>query len=277
MKETSKVEKIIVYTVLIIVSLICVFPVYWMVRTAVVSSGNIFSPDLKLFPPEVILDNFKNAMTALPFSTYFLNSLFVTIANVIGVLLTSSMCAYGFSRVDWPGRDKVFGIMMTALMLPLAVLMIPHFIGWSFLGLTDTFAPITIPAFFGGGLFNIFLLRQFFLGIPKAIDEAAYIDGASHFRIFWSIILPLSKQPLIVVGLLTFLSNWNSYLEPMIYISSEEKFTLMLGLNQFMGGYNAQWNLMMAAVTIIVIPSLVLYLFAQKHLIEGIATTGIKG
>lgn len=277
MKENLKVKKIIVYTILIVASLICIFPVYWMVRTAVVSSGSIFSPDLKLLPPEVLLDNFKDAMTVLPFGTYFINTIIVTLINVVGVLLTSSMCAYGFSRIDWPGRDKVFGVMMTALMLPLAVLMIPHFIGWSYLGLTDTFAPITIPAFFGGGLFNIFLLRQFFLGIPKAIDEAAYIDGASHFRIFWSIILPLSKQPLIVVGLITFLNNWNSYLEPMIYLSSENKFTLMLGLNQFMGGYNAQWNLMMAAVTIIVIPSLILYLFAQKYLIEGIATTGIKG
>lgn len=277
MKENLKVKKIIVYTILIVASLICIFPVYWMVRTAVVSSGSIFSPDLKLLPPEVLLDNFKDAMTVLPFGTYFINTIIVTLINVVGVLLTSSICAYGFSRIDWPGRDKVFGVMMTALMLPLAVLMIPHFIGWSYLGLTDTFAPITIPAFFGGGLFNIFLLRQFFLGIPKAIDEAAYIDGASHFRIFWSIILPLSKQPLIVVGLITFLNNWNSYLEPMIYLSSENKFTLMLGLNQFMGGYNAQWNLMMAAVTIIVIPSLILYLFAQKYLIEGIATTGIKG
>lgn len=277
MKENLKVKKIIVYTILIVASLICIFPVYWMVRTAVVSSGSIFSPDLKLLPPEVLLDNFKDAMTVLPFGTYFINTIIVTLINVVGVLLTSSMCAYGFSRIDWPGRDKVFGVMMTALMLPLAVLMIPHFIGWSYLGLTDTFAPITIPAFFGGGLFNIFLLRQFFLGIPKAIDEAAYIDGASHFRIFWSIILPLSKQPLIVVGLITFLNNWNSYLEPMIYLSSENKFTLMLGLNQFMGGYNAQWNLMMAAVTIIVIPSLILYLFAQKYLIESIATTGIKG
>ena len=277
MKENLKVKKIIVYTILIVASLICIFPVYWMVRTAVVSSGSIFSPDLKLLPPEVLLDNFKDAMTVLPFGTYFINTIIVTLINVVGVLLTSSMCAYGFSRIDWPGRDKVFGVMMTALMLPLAVLMIPHFIGWSYLGLTDTFAPITIPAFFGAGLFNIFLLRQFFLGIPKAIDEAAYIDGASHFIIFWSIILPLSKQPLIVVGLITFLNNWNSYLEPMIYLSSENKFTLMLGLNQFMGGYNAQWNLMMAAVTIIVIPSLILYLFAQKYLIEGIATTGIKG
>lgn len=277
MRKSSAISKILVYAILIIASITCAFPFYWMLRTAVVSAGSIFSPRLQILPPEFILTNFKDALTALPFGTYFLNTAFVTVVNIVGVLITSSMCAYGFSRIDWRGRDKVFGIMMTALMLPYSVLMIPHFIGWSFLGLTDSFAPLTWPAFFGGGLFNIFLLRQFFMGIPREMDEAAFVDGANYWKIYWSIILPLSKQSLIVVGLFTFLNNWNDYLAPMIYISTEKKFTLMLGLNQFMGGYNAQWNLMMAAVAVIVIPSLVLYLFAQKYFIEGIAMTGLKG
>ena len=277
MKQTKIITNTFTYIILIIGAITCAFPFYWMLRTAVVSAGSIFSPDIQLLPTEFKLENFKDALTAQPFGTYFLNTLIITVINIVGVLLTSSMCAYGFSRLSWPGRDKVFGVMMTALMLPFSVLMIPHFIGWSYLGLTDTIAPITVPAFFGGGLFNIFLLRQFFLGIPKEMDEAAYVDGANHWKIFWSIILPLSKQSLIVVGLFTFLANWNDYLAPMIYLSSEKKFTLMLGLNQFMGGYNAQWNLMMAAVTIVVIPSLLLYLFAQKYFIEGIAMTGVKG
>lgn len=277
MRGKKLVTQIVIYFVLILGAVACAFPFYWMLRTAVVSAGSIFSTDIQILPPEFKLDNFKDALTAQPFGTYFLNTVVITVINIVGVLLTSSLCAYGFSRLDWPGRDKVFGIMMTALMLPFSVLMIPHFMGWSYLGLTNTIAPITIPAFFGGGLFNIFLLRQFFLGIPKEMDEAAYVDGANHWRIYWSIIMPLSKQALIVVGLFTFLTNWNDYLAPMIYLSSENKFTLMLGLNQFMGGYNAQWNLMMAAVTVVVIPSLVLYLFAQKYFIEGIAMTGVKG
>jgi multiple sugar transport system permease protein len=277
MKKRINAGNVLIHIILYAAAILCIFPFYWMLRTAVVNMSNIFSPDLHLLPPVVLLDNFQRALTSLPFGTYFLNTVLVTVLNLIGVLLTSSLCAYGFSRLNWPGRDKVFGVMLTALMLPYSVLMIPHFIGWSFLGLTDTFAPLTIPAYFGGGLFNIFLLRQFFFGIPREMDEAAFVDGASHLRIYWSIILPLSKQALIVVGLFTYLTHWNNYLEPMIYISSEKKFTLMLGLNQFMGGYNAEWNLMMAAVVVIVIPSLLFYLVAQRYFIEGIAMTGVKG
>lgn len=277
MKRTSLVSNIFVYTAIVIGAFLFGFPVYWMIRTALVSPSSIFSTSIHLLPTELLLTNFTDALTALPFGRYFINTVVITIINIIGVILTSSMCAYAFSRVYWPGRDKVFGVMMTALMLPFSVLMIPHFIGWNALGLTDSIAPLTIPAFFGGGLFNIFLLRQFFFGIPKELDEAALVDGSTHWRIYWSIILPLSKQALIVVGLFTFLATWNDYLPPMIYLSSDKKFTLMLGLNQFMGGYNAQWNLMMAAATVVVIPSIILYLFAQKHFIEGIAMTGVKG
>ncbi len=273
--KTKKTDALI-YTVLIIMSILFFFPFYWMLRTAVVDAGSIFSPEMKILPPRIRLENFKNALTVQPFALYFVNTSLITVLNIIGVLLSSSLCAYGFSRLHWPGRDKVFGILLTALMLPYSVMMIPHFIGWNFLGLTNTFAPLIVPAYFGGGLFNIFLMRQFFLAIPDELDEAAYIDGAGRFRIYLSVILPLSKQVMIVVGLFTFLNNWNDYLAPMIYLSSDKKFTLMLGLNQFIGAYNAQWNLMMAAVAIVVFPSLVLYLFAQKYFIEGIAMTGIK-
>lgn len=266
----------LIYILLLIISILFFFPFYWMLRTAVVDAGSIFSPEMKILPPRIRLENFKNALTVQPFALYFVNTLLITVLNIIGVLLSSSLCAYGFSRLHWPGRDKVFGILLTALMLPYSVMMIPHFIGWNFLGLTNTFAPLIVPAYFGGGLFNIFLMRQFFLAIPDELDEAAYIDGAGRFRIYLSVILPLSKQVLIVVGLFTFLNNWNDYLAPMIYLSSDKKFTLMLGLNQFIGAYSAQWNLMMAAVVIVVFPSLVLYLFAQKYFIEGIAMTGIK-
>lgn len=277
MKKEKNIGNILIYIILITGAVVCFFPFYWMIRTALVDAGNIFSPDIKILPPVIILSNYKDALTSQPFGTFFVNTIFITILNIFGAILTSSLCAYGFSRIEWPGRDKVFGVLMTALMLPFSVLMIPHFIGWNFLHLTNTFAPLIIPAYFGGGLFNIFLLRQFFMGIPKEMDEAAYMDGAGNLKIYSSIILPLSKQALIVVGLFTYLANWNDYLAPMIYLNSEKKFTLMLGLNQFIGGYTAQWNLMMAAVTIVVLPSIIIYLFAQKYFIEGIAMTGVKG
>ena len=253
------------------------FPFYWMIKTALVGSDSIFEITPSFIPKTYEFHNFSDAMKAQPFGRFFLNSTIITIANIIGVLITSSLCAYGFSRVDWPGRDKVFGMMLTALMLPFAVVMLPQFIGWRMLNLTDTLFPLIIPAYFGGGLFNIFLLRQFFMGIPRDLDEAAFIDGANHWMVYSRIILPLSSQSLIVVGLFTFLTNWNDYLGPMLYLSSEKNYTLMLGLTLFQGSYSSQWNLMMAAVSIVVLPSLSVFLFAQRYFIQGIATTGIKG
>lgn len=278
MKTKNKVlSQSLIYIILVLTAIAFFFPFFWMLRTSVSGVTDLFSPDAKLFPSQFMWENFKQALTSQPFGLFFVNSTVIAVANIIGVLLTSSLCAYGFSRIDWPGRDIVFGILLTALMLPYVVLMIPQFVGWKSLGLTDTYAPLIIPAFFGGGLFNIFLLRQFFLSIPREIDEAARIDGAGHLRIYASIILPLSKQSMVVVGLFTFLNSWNDYLTPILYLSSEKKYTLMLGLTLFQGSYSAQWHLMMAAVAIIVIPSIIFFLIAQKFLVEGIATTGIKG
>ncbi len=268
---------IVIYLFLICGSIIMLFPFYWMLRTALVGSDSIFEVTPSFIPKTFEFHNFKDALQAQPFGRFFMNSGIVTIANIIGVLLTSSLCAYGFSRIDWPGRDKVFGIMLTALMLPFAVVMIPQFIGWRMVHLTDTLYPLIIPAYFGGGLFNIFLLRQFFMAIPRELDEAAYMDGANHLTVYTRVILPLSSQSLIVVGLFTFLANWNDYLGPMLYLSSEKNYTLMLGLTLFQGSYSSQWNLMMAAVAIVVLPSLIVFLFAQRYFIQGIAMTGIKG
>ncbi|MDU5950775.1 MAG: carbohydrate ABC transporter permease, partial [Paenibacillus macerans] len=181
------------------------------------------------------------------------------------------VCAYSFSRITWPGRDKIFGFILTGLMMPFFVVMIPHFLGWKTLHLTDTLVPLIAPAWFGGGVFNIFLLRQFFLTIPREMD------GAGHFRIYWNVIMPLGKQSLIVVGMLTFLANWNDYLAPMVFISSEKNYTLMLGLTLFKGTYSAQWHLMMAATAIIVLPSLAVFLVGQRYFVEGIAMSGVKG
>lgn len=277
MMKKKLVSKILIYLLLIGGTLFFLFPFYWMLRTALVGSDLIFEVTPTFIPKHLEFHNFMDALQAQPFDRFFLNSTIVTVANIVGVLLTSSLCAYGFSRVDWPGRDKVFGLMLTALMLPFAVVMIPQFIGWRTLHLTDTLAPLIIPAFFGGGLFNIFLLRQFYMGIPRDLDEAAFIDGAGHFTVFIRIILPLSSQAMIVVGLFTFLNNWNDYLAPMIYLSSEKNYTLMLGLTLFQGAYSSQWNLMMAAVCLVVLPSLIVFMIAQKHFIQGIAMTGVKG
>jgi multiple sugar transport system permease protein len=277
MTNRSSFKLLLVYVILVIGSIICLFPFYWMVRTAIVDMGEIFKSPPVFLPTTIYWDNFKTALSSHPFHRYFLNSTIVTGLSIVGVLLSSSLCAYSFSRINWVGRDRVFGVILTGLMLPFFVVMIPHFIGWKLLNLTDSFVPLIAPAWFGGGVFNIFLLRQFFMSIPKEMDEAAKIDGASHFQTYWKIILPIGKQSMIVVGLLTFLASWNDYLGPLVFITSEKNYTLMLGLTLFQGTYSAQWNYMMAATSVVVLPSLVLFLLAQKHLVEGIAMTGVKG
>jgi multiple sugar transport system permease protein len=258
-------------------SLFCLFPIFWMIRTSLIDMGSLYQIPPVMLPRLLNWDNFRLALDAYPFGRFFMNSALITSLAVLGVLVSSSLCAYSFSRIDWRGRDKVFGVILTGLMIPFFVVMIPQYVFWNALHLTDTFVPLVAPAWFGGGVFNIFLLRQFFLGIPRELDEAAKVDGAGHIRIYAQIILPLAKQAMIVIGLLTFLANWNDYLGPLAFITSEKNYTLMQGLTLFQGSYSAQWNLMMAATTVIVVPSLVVFLLAQRHFIEGIAMTGIKG
>lgn len=270
-------KKALLYLVLVLGTITSLFPFYWMIKSSLVDVANIFEIPPKLLPTEPRLGNYATALTQYPFGRFFLNSFIVTVLTIAGTLLTSSMCAFAFSRLRWKGRNIIFSIILTGLMLPFFVVMIPQFMGWQALNLIDTFAPLVLPAWFGGGVFNIFLLRQFFMGIPGDMDEAARIDGASYVRIYGQIIVPLSKQAMIVVGLLTFLNSWNDYLAPIIFISSEKHYTLMLGLNLFLGSYTAQWNYMMAATGIVVLPSLIIFLFAQRYFIEGIAMTGIKG
>jgi len=228
-------------------------------------------------PKPIKFSNYKEALTMLPFGRYFLNTLFVVVFTVLGTVITSSLCAYSFSRIEWKGRDTVFGILLTAMMIPFAVTLIPTFIGWQKLGVVNSYAPLIVPAWFGGGVFNVFLLRQFFRTIPKELDEAARIDGAGHFTIYSKIIMPLSKPSLIVVSLFSFMGSWNDFLGPLVYLNDGDKFTLSLGLMQFQGMYSAQWQYMMAAATVVLIPIVIIFFIGQKYFIEGISMSGMKG
>lgn len=276
-KKKIKVSRVCLYLFLIAGAFVCLLPLYWLIRSSLMTLSQIFVLPPKWIPDPMVFSNYKDALTVLPFARYFLNTTLIVIGCVAGTVLTSAVSAYGFSRIQWRGRDVVFGILMTSMMLPYAVTLIPTFVGWTKLNLVDTYVPLIAPAWFGGGMFSVFLLRQFFIGIPKELDESALIDGAGKLRIFFSIILPLSKPAIISVALFAFMNAWNDFLAPLVYINSEEKFTLALGLQQFQGMYNAQWNLMMAAATIVVLPMIILYLIGQKYFIEGIATSGIKG
>jgi len=265
------------YLVLLAGGVFCLLPLFWLVRSSLMDIGQIFVMPPIWIPNPPRFENYTEALTILPFGRYFINTTTIVVLTILGVVITSSISAYSFSRMRWRGRDMVFAILLSSMMLPYAVTLIPTFVGWSRLGLTNTFAPLIIPAWFGGGAFNIFLLRQFFLGIPRELDEAAFLDGASHWQIFSKIMVPLTKPALIVVGLFTFLSSWNDFLGPLVYLNSSSKYTLALGLQQFKGMYSAEWGLMMAAATVVVAPAILVFFLGQRYFIEGIALTGIKG
>jgi multiple sugar transport system permease protein len=276
-KTLRVIGRTLLYLIAIAGSALMLLPQVWMLRSSLMDINQIF-----IYPPTWIPDpwefqNYPDVFDTVPFVQYFQNTLTVLIPSVIGTVVTSSLAAYGFARLRWPGRDLVFGILMTTLMLPYAVTLIPTFLIWSNLGLINTFWPLIVPSWFGGHIFYIFLLRQFFRGIPRDLDEAALIDGASPLRILWDIVLPLSRPALISVVIFSSLYTWNDFLQPLIYLNDDRKFTLALGLAQFRGLYNSEWHLLMAASMLVVAPVLLLFVVAQRYFVEGITLTGIKG
>ena len=271
------IHRTLIYFILISGSIVMLFPFLWLVRSSVMSTAQIFT-----FPPEWIprpfeWSNYKDALTVVPFFKYFLNTMLIELFVISGIVITSSLAGYSFARLKWPFRNIMFGLVLSTLMMPYAVTLIPTFMLWKSLGAINTYLPLIVPAWFGGGAFNIFLLRQFFNTIPRDLDEAAYMDGANPLIVLWRIMLPLSKPALIVVTIFAFIGTWNDFLGPLIYLSSDEKFTLALGLASFRGLYNAQWGYLMAASSAVVAPIIVLFFFGQRYFIEGITLTGIKG
>ncbi len=276
-KKKNFIFKFLIYVILVMGAIVCLIPFFWLVRSSFMKIEQIF-----LLPPEWIprpftMENYVKAFTLLPFGRYFLNTIIIVVSVMGGTLITSSLCAYGFSRIEWKGRDLIFSLILSSMMLPYAATLIPTFIGWSKIGAINTYLPLTVPAWLGGGAFNIFLLKQFFQGIPHELDESAVMDGAGHFIIYSKILLPLVKPALVVVALFTFMNTWNDFLAPLIYINNDTKFTLALGLRLFTSQYTAQWHLLMAASTVILLPVVIVFLIGQKYFIEGISMTGLKG
>jgi multiple sugar transport system permease protein len=256
MKE-SRVKFIAGYTALFLISAMFVIPFIWMVRSSLMSLGQIFQMPPVWIPRPFHWNNFYKALTSLHFGVYFRNTMVIVVLGVLGTVISSTI--------------------LTSLMLPSAVTLISSFLGWKALGFYDTFIPLIVPAYFGGGIFNVFLLRQFYMTIPRDYDEAAFVDGASYFQIYSRIILPLSRSAVIVVALFSFLAYWNDFFNPLIYLKSDQLFTLALGLQMFQGVYTSQWDLLMAASTAVVLPCVIVFLVGQKYFLEGISLSGIKG
>ncbi len=257
-------------------AVIMVVPFLWMISTAIKPEGEVF-----LFPPEwiphpIVWSNFADATSKFPFVIASFNSVLVSSLSTLGQLFSCSLAAFAFARYRFPGRDVIFAVLMATIMIPGAVTLIPVFVIMKQFGWIDTLYPLFVPSFTGGA-FGTLLLRQFFLTIPSEYDDSARLDGASSTRILWSIYLPLAKPALATLGVFTFMSSWNDFITPLIYLSTPEHMTLTVGLSYFQGQYNTQWNLMMAATLISVVPILILYAVAQKYFIQGIALTGLKG
>jgi multiple sugar transport system permease protein len=275
--SANKLRLIAAYISLLAISALFLIPFVWMIRSALMNLSQIFVMPPIWIPKPFEWTNFSRALTILPFDKFFMNTIIIVVFSVVGTVVSSTIAAFGFSRVQWKGRNLIFGILLTSMMLPGAVTLIPTFLGWQALGFYDTYAPLIVPAFFGGGIFNIFLLRQFYMTIPRDFDEAAVVDGASYFQIYLRVIFPLSRSAVIVVALFTFLGAWNDFFGPLIYLKSTEKYTLALGLQMFQGSYTSQWDLLMAASTAVVLPCVIVFLIGQKYFLEGITLTGLKG
>lgn len=274
-KHRYWIDQIISHIVLASLGVVFLLPLFWMVSTSLKPPRQIFAFPPVWIPHPLMWSTYLEALNFVPFLLYLKNTLTICISTVIGVLLSCSLVAYGFSRVQWPERNIVFIILLATMMIPYQVTLIPMYVVFNKLGWINTFKPLIVPFFFGTP-FYIFLLRQFFMTIPMELSDAAKIDGCSEFRIYWQIILPLTIPALAVVALFCFIGGWNDFLGPLIYLRDQSKFTLSLGLQQFQSGYHTEWAMLMAAATMVTMPIIVLFFFTQKTFLQGISLTGIK-
>jgi len=274
-KKKVKPSQIILHIILTIGAIIMIFPFLWTVSSSLKDISQIFLVPPAWLPNPVKWSNYIDSLTAMPFGLAYWNSFYITTVVVLATLLTASMAAYAFAKIEFKGANFLFILFLATMMVPKQVTMIPLYIIMGKIGWLDSHLSLIVP----GALFNafaVFLLRQFIMGIPKELEEAAIIDGAGYFRIYWSIILPLIRPSLAAVGIFVFLGSWNNFLDALIFLNTPEKFTVPLLLNTFKGLYVADWALMMAGTTISVIPVLIIYIVAQKQIIEGVTITGIK-
>lgn len=301
-------QRVLLYLMLVLGAITCLTPLLWMISTGlkpveqtmtvpptwipyrlyVEADGaltEIKPADVDRFPGAKIVKkfaprwhNFREAIRAMKFFPMYLkNTLILCLLTVIGTVASSALAAYGFSRIQWRGRDKLFLVALATMMVPFPVTMVPLYCLFRWLGWIGTLKPLWVGSFFAGA-YNVFLLRQFFMTIPKDLSEAARIDGCSEFRIFWQIILPLCRPALMVVGLFQFMYTWNDFIGPLIYLTNQEDFTLALGLQFFQSQQGGtEWHYLMAASALVALPIIVLFFFTQKTFIEGISMTGIKG
>lgn len=276
----SPVGRVLIFIQLCVFAVFFLFPFVWMLSVSLQTEKEMMTTvgfwDA-LVPDTWRFMNYKDVFDTIPFAKYFLNSAIIAVLNVIGTVMSASIVAYAFAKLRWPGRGLCYSIMLVTMMLPSSILMIPTYKMYSSFGLTNSWVPLILPAFLGGGAGNIILIQQFYKSVPRELMEAAKIDGAGEMRILCSILMPLSKPVLATVAVFTFLFTWNDYLGPLIYVNDQNLMTVALALRSFQSQSSTNWGLLMAGSVISMIPSLLTFIFCQKYFLEGLKTGAVKG
>ncbi|UOE94457.1 carbohydrate ABC transporter permease [Alkalihalobacillus sp. LMS39] len=271
----SMLLKVLIYTLLSIGAILMILPFAWMISTALKAPNEVMSMPPIWIPSEIRWDNFTKALDVAPFGRYFINSIIVTVVSTIGELITAILAAFAFSKMKFYGRDVLFAVLLGTMMVPGEVLLIPNFVTLSNLGWIDSYNALIIPWI--ASIFSIFLLRQYFLGIPEQLAYAAKVDGCGDFKFLWYIMVPLAKPALITIGLLKVIGSWNAFLWPLIVTNSRELRTLPVGLSAFTTEAGTSYELLMAASCMVVLPIVILFFFMQKQIVEGVSRSGVKG
>lgn len=276
-KRKERIANIVSFFFIILMAALVLLPIWWIFRTSLMTNAEIYAYPPSFFPGKWRFSNYEATLYYFKFWRYFSNTMIIIIPSVIGGTLTATLSGYAFARLRFRGKKFIFTLCVGSMLLPTMVTLIPLYIMWTKgLGLADTYWPLILPYFCGGGAFNIFLIRQFIMTVPRELDEAATIDGAGRFRILLNIIVPAIKPAMIVVALLLFITLWNDLLQQMVYINSDEKFTIAIGLTAFRGALKQDWSKTMAATCMSFAPGVIFYLIGQKYFVEGIVMTGIK-
>ena len=276
MNWTVLFTRSLLLAILLTISVMFILPFFWMLMTSLKAPAELMKWPPGWFPDTFRWQNYEEAVTYIPFFRYVGNTMVITLGSIVGVLISCPMVAYGFSHINWPGRDVLFVVMLMTIMIPFPVTMLPLYVLFARIGWINTYLPLVLPLFFGVP-FYIFLLRQFFMTIPGELTDAARIDGASEPRIYLQLILPLTKPALATVVLFQFLSSWSDFLAPLLYLRDSDMFTIAVGLQMFHSEHDTEFHLLMAASTALTVPIIVIFYLVQRTFIQGITLTGLQG
>jgi len=263
------------YVALVVLAVVMLFPFAWMVATSLTTDAQLFVTPPQLIPSPMRPENYARVADLFPLGRFLANSLFVAAISTVLQVTTSALAAYAFSRLRFRGRDALFVVYLTTLMVPMQVTIVPLFIEMRYLGLVNSYPGLLLPGIVS--VFGTFLLRQAFLALPREMEEAAFIDGAGHWTVFRRIVVPLSLPAMATFAIFAFMASWNAFLWPLIIVSSQDLMTLPVGLSNLQGQYSTAWNLVMAGATVSVIPILIVYVLAQRYVIRGVTLSGLKG